>query len=283
MELLGWKVINSKQSSGTSIQVFIKKVPLLGRVVKIQRPEIISTKVINKIAEKEKAAVTYVEPLSTMHCALLTRAGFLPAKNCFLPAKTIQIDLLKSEKELLSEMHPKTRYNIKVAQKRGVEVNESRDIESFVTLWHSSARRRGMFLGQKKEIESLWHAFGKKATLLFAHPHNLTLLHKSGNSPPIAAVFLISTPETAYYMYAASTKEGNKLFAPTLLAWEAIRLAKKRGCKIFDFEGIYDERYPQTKNWKGFTRFKEGFGGTVVTYPGTFVKYYNPIAKLLRL
>jgi lipid II:glycine glycyltransferase (peptidoglycan interpeptide bridge formation enzyme) len=84
-------------------------------------------------------------------------------------------------------------------------------------------------------------------------------------------------------MYACSTKQANKLSAPSLLVWEGVKLAKKKGCKVFDFEGIYDERYKATKSWKGFTRFKMGFGGKVITYPPTLVKYYNPIAKLLHL
>ena len=64
---------------------------------------------------------------------------------------------------------------------------------------------------------------------------------------------------------------GKKLFVPTALTWEAIISAKKEGKKVFDFEGIYDERVPN-KKWLGFTHFKKSFGGDVVEYPGCFVK-----------
>ena len=77
-------------------------------------------------------------------------------------------------------------------------------------------------------------------------------------------------------MYAAASDAGKKLFAPTLCAWEAIKLSKKHGSKIFDFEGIYDERFP-LKSWHGFTRFKKSFGGREIEYPGAFVKYRIPI------
>ncbi|MDO8503701.1 MAG: peptidoglycan bridge formation glycyltransferase FemA/FemB family protein [bacterium] len=289
MEQLGWQVIQC-QMQNAKCQIFIKHVPILGNIAKLQRPtNIPTTKEIDKIAGQYKIAAFYVEPAVDLR--------FERAKSSFIPAKTIQIDLAKSEKELLSEMKPKTRYNIKVAQKRGVIIEASHNtelalkrspsesrptgrsgIESFVALWHSSARQRGMFLGQKKEIKAMFKAFGPRAHLLLAYESQVT-----SRESPVAGVLLVRSATTTYYMYAASTKTGNKLFAPTLLVWEAIKLAKSARCKIFDFEGIYDERYKQTKNWKGFTKFKEGFGGKIITYPGTFVKYYNPLAKLLRL
>jgi lipid II:glycine glycyltransferase (peptidoglycan interpeptide bridge formation enzyme) len=77
-------------------------------------------------------------------------------------------------------------------------------------------------------------------------------------------------------MYAASSKKGKKLYAPTLNTWEAIRLSKKKGSSIYDFEGIYDSRFP-LKTWRGFTRFKKSFGGKEIKYPGAFVKHRLPI------
>jgi lipid II:glycine glycyltransferase (peptidoglycan interpeptide bridge formation enzyme) len=57
------------------------------------------------------------------------------------------------------------------------------------------------------------------------------------------------------------------------LVWEALKLAKKRGCRIFDFEGIYDERFPKAAaSWKGFTKFKEGFGGEKIVYLENFTR-----------
>ncbi|MBU1323407.1 peptidoglycan bridge formation glycyltransferase FemA/FemB family protein, partial [Patescibacteria group bacterium] len=64
------------------------------------------------------------------------------------------------------------------------------------------------------------------------------------------------------------TQEGKIKFVPTLLVWEAIKLAKKLGCKRFDFEGIDDKR------WPGFTRFKKSFGGIEIEYRGSFSKYF---------
>jgi len=77
-------------------------------------------------------------------------------------------------------------------------------------------------------------------------------------------------------MYAASNKRGKQLNVPTLLVWKTILIAKKRRMKIFDFEGIFDERFPLPA-WRGFTRFKKSFGGEEVEYPGAFIKWRFPI------
>jgi lipid II:glycine glycyltransferase (peptidoglycan interpeptide bridge formation enzyme) len=88
---------------------------------------------------------------------------------------------------------------------------------------------------------------------------------------PIAGILLLMYKKTAYYWFASSLGIGKKLFAPTLLVWEALRLAQKKGCTHFDFEGIYDERFPKAaESWRGFTKFKEGFGGEKVIYLENF-------------
>lgn len=160
-------------------------------------------------------------------------------------------------------MHSKTRYNIGLAKRRGVVIKRSKDIARFTSFWQKSAKKRGMFLSMKKEIESLYFSFGDDAMLLFAEYEKKLA----------AAVFLIDTSSTRYYIYAASTPLGNKYFAPSLLVWESLKNAKNKNLKMFDFEGIYDERFPLPA-WKGFTRFKKGFGGKEVEYLGKLHKYF---------
>ncbi len=285
MEMLGWQAVKLNNELRSTNYAYVKKIPLLGNIAKLQRPSgKLEPRVLDEFARKHKLAVFYIE-LSHNHLAIQPSSHFQPAKSSFLPSKTIHINLLQSNKELLSQMDKDTRYAIRLAQKRGVTVKESSDIDAFIKLWHQSARHRGMWFPQGKEIRSLWTAFGKKAHLLFVpnlkqnDSYNQHVLEQT----VIAGVFIVRTSTTAYYMYAASTKEGNKLSAPSLLVWEAIKLAKKKGCKIFDFEGVYDDRYPQTKSWKGFTKFKEGFGRKIVTYPKTLIKYYCLTAKFLSL
>ncbi len=264
MERIGWTVERKK-----GVNYFIKKFPLIGSFIKIQRPEVLGEKeikLIKRLSEKYRAFQIIIEPKYTNHRSLITNHGFRQSRNAFVPSKTIHIDLSKTEKQLLSEMHYKTRYNIKKAIRNRLQVTSSNNISTFANFWQECARKqRGMFLSQKKEITDIYKAFGKKAVLIF-------VLH---SNELIAGILLLHTDKISYYMYAASSNLGKELFAPTLCAWEAIKVSKKHGSKIFDFEGIYDERFP-LKSWKGFTRFKASFGGREIEYPGAFLKLRFP-------
>ncbi len=252
MQSLGWAV-----KKINNIYCYIKKLPLLGNFVKIQRTAGSDPAELWDILQKHKPFQIVLEPMTE-----IDMTGFELAKSPYLPSKTIEIDLRKSEQKLLLDMHSKTRYNIKVAQKNDLTIEISKDIVSFVNLW--SRQREGLltFLySQKNDIGKFFKAFNQKADLLIAKKDDKLL----------AGILMPRTNDKAYYMYAASTTLGKKLHAPTLLTWEAIKLAKKRGCKVFDFEGIYDHRFP-IKSWEGFSKFKRTFGGKKVEYPGCFTK-----------
>jgi lipid II:glycine glycyltransferase (peptidoglycan interpeptide bridge formation enzyme) len=264
IKLLGWHVDKIEGSF-----VFVRKIPLLGSVVKLQRPDNVGKKTIKAmdlIGKKTRAFQMSIEPGNKADGLLLTDHGYKLSKSPSLCSKTIQIDLRKPENTLLSEMHHKTRYNIKKAKSKKLKFKISNDIESFAEFWQKCAfKQRGMFLSMKNEIKAINASFGKDAYILSASKRKRVL----------ASMLLILTTETAYYMYAASTEEGKKLFAPTLITWESIILAKKLGRKMYDFEGIFDARFP-LPTWKGFSRFKKSFGGNEIEYPGSFVKYRIP-------
>jgi lipid II:glycine glycyltransferase (peptidoglycan interpeptide bridge formation enzyme) len=268
MAASGWQVVQMPQ---TKYQIFLKKIPFLGTLAKAQRPfGNLDTKYLQDFIKEHKISILSIEPVKEV--PLLPNFSY--AKSPYLPSKTIQLALNKSETELLKQMRQKTRYNIKIAKKHKVIVKKSSDINNFVELWQKAAAKRGQFLPQKKEIKALFENFGNKAHLYYASKEN----------NPIAGLLILDSQDTAYYMYAFSLKLGRELFAPTLLSWKAIQDAKKRKLKIFDFDGIYDERYPETtKHWRGFTKFKQGFGGKVVEFPRTLIYYKNPILKLLQI
>ncbi len=260
LKAIGWKV---EETDGTL--VYLKKIPILGWFAKIQRPEMLDQKIIKYIEKKYHPFQFSIEPALNTKYEILNTLGFKKA-NPNLPTKTIQIDLKKSKSKLLKEMSPKTRYNIKIAERNNITITQSNDIDKFANFWRSNfERKRFPLLSQKKNIIALYKAFGKNADLLIATHQNKI----------IAGLLILRTKNTAYYMYAASNNIGRKLFAPTLLTWDAILLAKDPPtggkCKVFDFDGIFDERFP-IKSWLGFTKFKKGFGGYEVEYPGCFTK-----------
>ena len=116
-------------------------------------------------------------------------------------------------------------------------------------------------------INKIWPIFAPKhAAILLAYREKGQ--ETRDRKDCVGGILLLFWDNIAYYWIAGATHEGKKLFAPTLLVWEAITLAKKRGSRLFDFVGVWDERLPnENNNWKGFTKFKEGFGGTELYYP----------------
>ena len=262
MENIGWMVDRKN-----GVNYYIKKFPLIGSFIKIQRPEKIVYQHIDVLAVKHKAFQIIIEPKKSTHYSQLIAHNFRSSKSPYLPSKTVHIDLTKSEKLLLKEMHHKTRYNIKKSHNSLLTTHNSKGIQSFANFWQDCARKqRNMYLSQIKDIIEIYRAFGKNADII-------SVLH---SNELVAGIFLLHSDNISYYMYAAASDSGKRLFAPTLAAWEAIRTAKKRGSELFDFEGIYDERFP-LKSWKGFTRFKKSFGGDEIEYPGAFTKFRIPL------
>lgn len=273
MEKIGWMV---KRVDGC--QIFICQFPLIGSLIKIQRPDFpIPFEKIEKIAKNYRAVKIVIEPGSFNHLSLLTfkqfeKNGYKKSNSLYLPTKTIHLDLTQPEEKILSQMKKKTRYCLRQAQKKGLVVEETGDIESFIRLKSRQFFPLGFLI--KRDIRALWQSFyPERATLLLSYYDTA-----SHHSKVFGGVLLLFHRFTAHYWLAASTREGKKLFAPTLLVWEGVKLSKKRGCRIFDFEGIYDSRFHQaTKSWRGFTHFKKGFGGKEIEYPGCFVKRPQPL------
>jgi len=265
MQSLGWAV-----DGKTGSFAYIRKFPIVGNFIKLQRPQRVNNKIIERLIEKHKPFQFVIEPRSASPQGkpnILSDLGFRQSKSYFVPSKTIQIDLTNSEKRLLSKMHYKTRYNIKKALSNKLQAVSSKDIREFADFWQKCAlTQRGTYLSQKNEIGKIYKAFDKNAHLVLVKKNNELL----------SGILMLCTKDAAYYMYAASTPAGKKLFAPTLNAWSAMILAKKLKKKVFDFEGIYDRRFP-IKSWLGFTRFKESFGGREIEHPGAFQKFRLPV------
>jgi peptidoglycan pentaglycine glycine transferase (the first glycine) len=254
---IGWKIEQIDH-----IFVYLKKIPILGYFAKIQRPSLLNDKVINFIEKKYHPFQFSIEPLNNKQINLIKNLNFKTSNSPSLPTKTSVINLSKSESNLLKSFSQKTRYNIHNTAKRRVKVIESKNILDFTSFWRENfEKKRFPFLSQQKNIIAMHNAFDKNSKILLAKKDNKI----------IAVLFVLLYDKTAYYMYAASNDTGRSNFAPTLLTWQAILLSKKSGCKTFDFDGIYDDRFP-IKSWLGFTKFKKGFRGQEIKYPGRFVK-----------
>ena len=203
--------------------------------------------------------------------------NFWDAQTHIQPPHTLFLDLKKSEEELLQEMHQKTRYNIRLAEKRGVVIEQGReaDIESFYSLMQKTTTR-DRFRG---------HSLAHYRRLITASKGAIQLWLAKKDGALLAAGIFSFYEGRAIYMHGASGDTGREHMAPFLLQWRMIQKAKAEKCLVYDFYGI-DE-----KKWPGVTRFKRGFGGYEKNYLGTFIivlnelsfTIYSLLARLRRL
>lgn len=282
MKAIGWEV----ESFGRS-KAYIRKIPLLGSLIKIPRPNPpLSYSEIDKVAKKYKALLVKIEPNLALPAGRqvshprgvntnlkLTGNGYFEDNWAFAPTRTIRIDLKKSLEEILSKMEKETRYSIRLAQSKRLKVKslEKREsLEKFIEIYKQTAKRAHFWTGPLSELKLRWESFNKakKGEIFLAFSEKDELL---------AGAMVFHHDKTSYYYHAASTLEGRKMGAPSLIVWEIINKAKHEGCLILDLEGIKDPRIPSTKNWEGFSNFKRSFGGEEVEYIGSFSKYYVPL------
>lgn len=183
--------------------------------------------------------------------------------------QTILLDITKSEEELLKNMHPKTRYNINLAKKRNVKVMEGKtedDLEEFIRLQKQTAKKQKFFVHPDKYYRMLWKKLAPEGSAAL-------LLAKVGEKT--AAVFLLfKYQNVVYYPYGASDYRFHATMAANLLMWEAIRWGKRNNCQLFDMWGATTD---QKDPWWGFTRFKLGYGGEMVTFEPTVDLVIRPV------
>ncbi|MBP9718462.1 peptidoglycan bridge formation glycyltransferase FemA/FemB family protein [Candidatus Gracilibacteria bacterium] len=231
-----------------------------------------------KIAKKEKAIYARVEPVNNVMSEFWP--GLKRATKRYTPDCTLVVDLSLSETEILSQMKPKGRYNIKIAQKHGVEVKRfdefekipAADFEAFYTILRTTGERDGFGINPKFYYEQLLKIFGaKKKSSLFLAYHNEHVL---------GGIIVVYEGKTATYYYGASSNESRNTMANYALQWEAMRHAKTRGMTSYDFLGIAPNDEPNHP-WQGITDFKKKFGGTEKKYPAAIQIVYRPFLHTL--
>lgn len=182
------------------------------------------------------------------------------------PDWTQIVDLSLSEEKLLEKMKSKTRYNILLAEKKGVNVREmtsGEGFEIFSKLYFETCRRQG-YRGHTPNYHRIVFDSLKDGIL-----HILVAFYRD---TPLASYELFRFNDVLYYPYGGSSVEHRNLMGTNLLMWEAIRFGKKSGCNFFDMWGSLPPDYSETINddWAGFTRFKEGYGTEYVEFVGSF-------------
>lgn len=209
--------------------------------------------------------------------------GFSLSHHAIQPARTIVVNLGGSEEDILARMKQKTRYNIRLAAKKGVVVRASEDVDAFYRLMETTGQR------DQFGIHSL--AYYQRAFELFNAADQSALLMAEYDGEQIAGLMAFAMGGRSWYLYGASASLHRERMPTYLLQWEAMKWARSKGCLQYDLYGVpdYDVEYLEanfrdrsTGLW-GIYRFKRGFGGQVTRAPGPWDRVYNSFLYQLYL
>lgn len=263
-------------------QLTIHKLPLvpykLGMFIKGPVPTKKILGDLKELSKKEKLIFIKLEPNITKDrrsITVLKKNGAIPGKTLFTPT-SFWIDLTKNEDDLMKSFQSKTRYNIRLAQRRGVEVredNSDKTFEKYIKLTKETVERQGFYAHTEKYHRLMWKTLHKDMVQKDKKPiARLLTAHYQGEVVTAWIVFVWK--DFLYYPYGASANKHKNVMANNLVMWEAIKYGKKLGLKTFDLWG----REPG----KGFTRFKEGYNPKVVEFLGTWDLVTSPFYYLYR-
>ncbi len=231
---------------------------------------------IGKLAQKENAIFVKFEP-NVIHKLFSKNSDYktinpLPdfpnlvvsPKSAFFPHSHL-IDLSKSIDELQAQMHPKTRYNIKVANRYQVDVKEDNSqvgFNQYLDLLFETTKRQGFYLHSRSYHQDLYRHLKDTGMI------HILLAKFQGEL--LTAMMFLKIGKYFYYPYGASLDKNRQVMASTLTMWEAIKLGKSLGCTTFDMWGSLPPDAKPTDRGFGFHRFKEGYGGDLVQFVGTY-------------
>ncbi len=218
---------------------------------------------LERLARQSHAIFVKIDPNLTHPLPSLRERGWVASSEQIQFRNTVEIDLRRSEDELLAAMHQKTRYNIRLAQKRGVTVRPGTlaDLELLYAMYDETARRDHFIIRPLDYYRDAWGSFIQAG---LAQP-----LVAEFEGAPIAALILFHMAGRAYYFYGMSRDLHRDKMPNHLLQWEAMRWARAHGCAIYDLWGAPDKLEESDPMW-GVYRFKQGLGGRFVEHLGAW-------------
>lgn len=237
---------------------------------------------IGREARRQRALFVIVEANEALPAGLEQTARLTAGPAHIQPARTVKVPLLDDE-SLLKQMHQKTRYSVRLAQRRGVTVrraaHDGAGVDAFYTLMQDTAQRNAFGVHERRYYDEFLRTFGDKAALLFAEIEGR----------PVAGVIAVRFGDEAIYMYGASSTKDRAHGAGFYIQYEAMRWAREQGCTVYDLWGIPavdpstthvdgGDRIAGTSgsDWRGLYEFKTRFGGQIVAYPPVLERIYVP-------
>lgn len=206
----------------------------------------------------------------------LTQRGWRLSSDQIQFRNTVMIDLSPSDDEILARMKQKTRYNIRLASKKGVTVRQGtiEDLSMLYRMYAETSIRDGFVIRNQDYYSKVWSEFMHIKPSDFS-PMAVPLIAEV-DGEPVAAVFVYHFSGRAYYFYGMSREVHREKMPNHLLQWEAMRYAKSMGCRQYDLWGAPDS-FTEEDSMRGVYRFKEGLGGEVVRTLGAWDYAPHPL------
>jgi len=229
---------------------------------------------LTKIGKQKNAIYIQLEPNITKtspHLPISLSTNLVSSHHPLFTKYTFVLDLTKSEEELLKNMHSKTRYNIRLAQKHGVVIKENSSdsaFEAYLKLSEETTERQGFYAHNRTYHQTMWNTLKKNGIA--------KLYTASYNDEIVSAWILFCFNDTIYYPYGASSRNHREVMAPNLLLWEIMKWGKTHEYKKFDLWGAMGPDPDTHDPWYGFHRFKEGYHPDLVEFIGSYDLIINP-------
>ncbi len=272
-QLAAGKRVASFHLGSASVFGIEYQLPRIGRYLYVPRGPIVEEvhqQELLAFAKEKEYIFLRVEPQSELLKEQLGKIFgkyFCKASHDIQPREILMLDVTKNEDILLAEMKSKTRYNIRLAEKHGIFVEETQtdsDKTAFFELLTKTAARKDIHFHPQAYYQKFLEHFDRETC-------ELLVAKKDGEV--LAGILVLYYADTAYYLHGGSNDHGRKYMAPHLLQWEAMKRARARGMKQYDLGGVaVKEASPQGKDWSGITRFKQGFAPHTETllFPGAY-------------
>ena len=253
----------------------------IGYVPKGRMPDEAQINALKSLAEKHQAAFIKLEPdvaqpVDTSTSAAADIISFLE-KNGATKGKPLftkydfWLNIRPTEEELFASFHSKTRYNIRLAIKKGVQIVENTSpegMEVYIKLMEETTKRQGFYNHTGDYFRQLLK--------YFSDGNQIHIFHALYEGQPLTAWIVFNFNGKLYYPYGASSNDHREVMPNNLMLWEVIRFGKSQGCQLFDLWGSLGPDPDKNDPWYGFHRFKAGYNPVLMEYIGTFDLVYNP-------
>ena len=280
----GWRPVRFILDDKFGAQILFRRLPLgltLGYMPKpVMSNELQSDEFwreVDSICKKNRAVFLKVEPDAWDRKFRIQNSEFRVSRHNIQPPRTVILDITKPEDQILADMKQKCRYNIRLAQKKGVTVRAWDDVSAFHEMMTVTGGRDNFGVHSKEYYQRAYDLFQPKGIC--------ELLVAEYEGKPLASLMVFANGKRAWYVYGASNNEERNRMPTYLLQWVAIRWAKAHGCEEYDLWGVPDEDEETLEAqfesrhdglW-GVYRFKRGFGGELKRVAQALDRVYNPL------